>query len=226
MSAARERAERVGTGHRHAVMVEARRRTRAAVRDIARRVMPGMAEEEGLELARRTLRARGFEEDWTAPYLRFGANTRKRYGEPSEPGVVLGREDVWFVDVGPLWRNHECDFAETCVVGSDPERRRMVRDVHDIFDRTSRHWREARATGVELYRYAAAQAGERGWQLDLEMAGHRVGVFPHAAFYDGTLAQADFTPSAGLWMLEIQLRHPDRPYSAFFEDLLLEESDL
>ena len=92
------------------------------------------------------------------PYLRFGGNTLKKYGEPSDPGVVLGRDDVWFVDVGPLWRNHECDYAETFAVGDDPERHRLVRDVRAIFDRTSRHWREARATGVELYRFAAAEA--------------------------------------------------------------------
>ena len=90
-----------------------------------------MTEEEGLELVRRTLRAHGFEGDWAAPYLRFGVNTLKKYGEPSEPGVVLGRNDVWFVDVGPLWRNHECDYAETCVVGDDPAMHRLVRDVHD-----------------------------------------------------------------------------------------------
>ncbi len=57
----RERAERVGEGHEHAIMLEARRRTIAAVRDIARQVVPGMTEEEGLGLARRTLRAHGFE---------------------------------------------------------------------------------------------------------------------------------------------------------------------
>ena len=219
---ARERAERVGEGHEHAVMLEARRRTLAAVRDITGHVVPGMTEEEGLELVRRTLRAHGFESDWAAPYLRFGANTLKKYGDPSEPGVVLGRDDVWFVDVGPLWRNHECDYAETGVVGDDPVRHRLVRDVHDVFDRTVRHWRESRASGVDLYRYAAAEAGARGWQLDLEMGGHRIGKHPHAVFHDGLLSQADFTPSSGLWMLEIQLRHPDLPYSAFFEDLLLE----
>ena len=136
---------------------------------------------------------------------------------------MLARDDVWFIDVGPLWRNHECDYAETFAVGDDPERHRLVRDVRAIFDRTSRHWREARATGAELYRFAAAEAESRGWQLDLEMAGHRLGEYPHAVFHDGLLAHAEFTPSAGLWMLEIQIRHPDRPYSAFFEDLLLDE---
>jgi Xaa-Pro aminopeptidase len=220
----RELAERVGERHEHATMIEARRRTLAAVADIARRVLPGLTEEEGLELTRRTLRAHGFERDWAEPYLRFGANTLKKYGEPSEP-AVLGVNDVWFVDVGPLWRNHECDYAETFAVGDDRERQRLVRDVRAIFDRTQRHWREARATGADLYQFAAAEAAARGWQLDLEMAGHRIGEHPHSVFHDGLLSQAEFTPSGGLWMLEIQIRSPDRPYGAFFEDLLLDEAD-
>ncbi len=104
----------------------------------------------------------------------------------------------------------------------DPERHRLVRDVREVFDCTRRRWRETRETGAALYRYAASEAATRGWQLDFDMAGHRLGAYPHSEFHDGTLAQAEFTPSPGLWMLEIQLRHPGRPYSAFFEDLLLE----
>lgn len=206
-------------------MLKARRRTRAAVRDVARRIAPGMSEEEGLDLTARALRAQGFEQEWVAPYVRFGGNTLKKYAEPSEPGVVLAADDLWFVDVGPLWQGHECDYAETFVLGRDPERLRIVRDVREVFDRTRRRWRESRATGVELYRFAAAAAESLGWQLDAEMAGHRLGAYPHAEFHQGLLADAAFTPSAGLWMLEIQLRHPDKPYSAFFEDLLLEAGD-
>ena len=185
----RELAERVSERHEHAIMLEARRRTLAAVREVARQVAPGMTEEQGLELTRRTLRAHDFEHDWVEPYLRFGGNTVKKYAEPSDPGVVLARDDVWFVDVGPLWRNHECDYAETFAVGDDPERHRMVRDVRAIFDRTCRHWREARATGVELYRFAAREAESLGWQLDPEMAGHRLGEYPHAVFHDGLLGK-------------------------------------
>ena len=221
----RELAERVGEGHEHATLLEARRRTIAAVRDIAARVAPGMTEDEGTELAGRALRAHGFERDWVAPYLRFGTNTLRKYGEPSEPGVVLGRDDLWFIDVGPLWRNHECDYADSFATGDDPDRHRIIRDLHDVFERTQAHWRASRATGAELYRFATAEAAALGWQLDLEMAGHRLGEHPHAAFHDGLLSRAEFRPSAGLWMLEIQLRHPDKPYSAFFEDLLLEAGD-
>jgi Xaa-Pro aminopeptidase len=222
----RELAERLGERHDHAILLEARCRAIAAVRGLARRVAPGMTEEQGLGLARQALRAQGFESDWVEPYVRFGANTLKRYAEPPEPGVLLAHDDVWFVDVGPLWKSHECDYAETFVVGDDPERHRVVRDVRAIFDGTSRHWRETRATGAALYRFAAAAAAARGWELDLEMAGHRLGVHPHASNHDGTLATADFTPTAGLWMLEIQIRHPGLPYSAFFEDLLLDADDL
>lgn len=219
----RELAERLGERHDHATLLEARRRAIAAVQDLARQVSPGMTEEDGLGVARHALRSQGFTDDWVAPYLRFGTNTLKKYAEPSEPGVALREDDVWYVDVGPLWNNHECDYAETFAVGSDPERHRIVRDLHEVFELTSSHWRGVRPTGIELYRYAEREAASRGWQLDLEMAGHRLGEYPHSALHDGTLANADFTPSSGLWMLEIQLRHPDVPYSAFFEDLLLDD---
>src|SRR5262245_55507775 len=225
-SVSRELAERLGERHDHATLLEARRRAIAAVKELARQVAPGMTEEEGLAAARRALRAQGLEADWVAPYLRFGANTLKKYAQPSEPGIALRADDLWFVDVGPLWKDHECDYADTFVVGGDPERRRIVRDLHEVFDRSRRHWREARPTGIELYRFAASEAAALGWQLEPEMAGHRLGEFPHAALHDGTLAKADFMPSSGLWMLEIQLRRPGVPYSAFFEDLLLETDEV
>jgi hypothetical protein len=65
----------------------------------------------------------------------------------------------------------------------------------------------------------------RGWRLNLDMSGHRLSDFPHEALYKGALAEAPFTPSAGLRMLEIQIRHPERPFRAFFEDLLTAPSD-
>ena len=59
--------------------------------------------------------------------------------------------------------------------------------------------------------------------LNLEMDGHRISDFPHAAIFDGSLADMDFAPAMGLWVLEIQLRHPSKPYGAFFEDILLDD---
>ena len=222
---ARARAEAVGTRYDRRMMLEARRLTQAAVREIASQVGPGMAEADALALTKKVLRDSGLGRGWHGVHVRFGSNTLKNFGEPSEPGVVLGKDDLWFIDIGPVWQAWEADFGETFVVGDDPEMRRIARDVHAVFDAVQRSWREQRLTGEALYRSAVAEAESRGWKLNLDMSGHRLSEFPHAAHHKGSLAEAQFTPAPGLWMLEIQIRHPERPFSAFVEDLLLTTGD-
>ena len=66
-----------------------------------------------------------------------------------------------------------------------------------------------------------------GWELNMDLSGHRISEFPHEAHYAGSMADLDFTPSAGpLWVLEIHIRHPTEKYGAFYEDMLLEDSYL
>lgn len=218
----RARAEAVGARYDRQMMVEARNRTRDAVRAIASRIGPGMAEEEGMEIARRVLKDAGMLRGWHAIHVRFGRNTLKRFGEPSEPGVVLAKDDIFFIDIGPVWKDWEGDGGDTFVVGGDPDMRRIARDVRAVFDGVQYRWRVEGLTGTDLYKCAIAEAQARGWELNLDMPGHRLSDFPHALHHKGDLAAAPFTPSPGLWMLEIQIRHPGLPYSAFYEDLLLE----
>lgn len=59
-----------------------------------------------------------------------------------------------------------------------------------------------------------------GWQLNLDIKGHRVSDFPHAIHRGGDLGDFEHCPNAGLWILEIQIAHPNKPYGAFYEDLL------
>jgi CDP-4-dehydro-6-deoxyglucose reductase len=54
-----------------------------------------------------------------------------------------------------------------------------------------------------------------------EIPGHRVSDFPHALYGKHLLAQADFVPADGIWVLEIQVRDAERPMGAFYEDVLL-----
>lgn len=51
--------------------------------------------------------------------------------------------------------------------------------------------------------------------------GHRVSDFPHAIYRGGDLGDLAAYPNTGLWILEIQIAHPDRPFVAFHEDLLI-----
>ncbi len=214
--------ERVGERYEAAGMLVARARTREAIRNIAARIAPGMAEEEAMELTRTTLKQRGLLRGWHGIHVRFGANTLKPFGAPSEPGTVLQPDDVFFLDIGPVWKHWEGDAGDTYVVGSDPDMHRIAHDVKVVFDRAATRWREDRLSGVALYRFAEAEARTLGWELKLDMSGHRLSEFPHSAWHRGPLAEVEFVPSAGLWVLEIQIRHPTRPFGAFYEDLLLE----
>lgn len=218
------RAEVTGARYDRQMMLEARARTRAVIRDLGSQIVPGMAEDEAVVLARRLLKQADMLRGWHGIHVRFGRNTLKPFGMPSEPGVILGQDDIFFIDIGPVWREWEGDGGDTFVVGSDPEMHRIASDVRAVFDAVRRRWIAEGLTGQLLYRSAVEEAELRGWQLNLDMSGHRLSDFPHAALHKGSLASTPFAPSSGLWVLEIQIRHPDKPFSAFYEDLLLDES--
>lgn len=48
--------------------------------------------------------------------------------------------------------------------------------------------------------------------------------FPHALYGKHQLAQADFVPADGIWVLEIQVRDRALPIGAFYEDVLLRDT--
>lgn len=218
----RAKAEAVGENFDLAMMLQVRQKTRRAIQDISAAIRPGMAEEQALALARDTLKAAGMLRGWHGIHVRFGRNTLKPFGAPSEPGVVLQEDDIYFIDIGPVWHKWEGDGGETFVVGRDADMQRIASDVRRLFEDTRTAWRKQGLSGAALYQHASSRAAEMGWQLNLDMNGHRLADFPHAAVHKGSLADAPFSPSPNLWVLEIQIRHPTRPFSAFYEDLLLD----
>jgi Xaa-Pro aminopeptidase len=198
-----------------------RAKTRNAVHLIAERIQVGMLEEEANQLAISTLQELGTRQGWHAPYVRFGSNTIKSYGVASEPGVRLGKDDIYFIDIGPVFSSYEGDAGETFVTGKNTEMRRCSQDVKQLFDIVAQKWKSSEISGQELYQFALATATEMGWVLNLDLSGHRLADFPHDVYYDGSLAAIPFHPSPKLWVLEIQIRHPEKPFGAFYEDLLI-----
>ncbi len=207
-----------------AQLLTQRGRTLEAVNAIAAAMQPGMREEDATALANGMLAERHMRRGWHKVNLRFGVNTTLHFHTPSQPGVVLGASDILFIDIGPVFDHWEGDAGDTFVVGNDTDLARCAADARAVFHAARRRWLADRLNGQELYDYAAAEAARLGWVLNLDMNGHRISDFPHKAIFGGSLAEIDFVPSAGLWVLEIQIRHPTRPFGAFFEDLLLEDS--
>ena len=217
--------EKVGESYSTDQMFKVRGMTRAAIHEIAARVKPGMVEEDAVEMAREILAESGMVRGWHDVYVRFGTNTTKTFGAASDPGVVLGADDIFLIDVGPVFEKWEGDGGDTFVTGRDPDKARCAADARALFHIVRRKWETEKATGRALYAFAVAEARRMGWELNMDLSGHRISEFPHEAHYPGPMAEVDFTPSAGpLWVLEIHVRHPTEKYGAFYEDMLLDDS--
>ncbi|EJM21579.1 Xaa-Pro aminopeptidase [Pseudomonas sp. GM18] len=213
--------EAVGEHYTLETMRHAQQMTWKAIEEIARVISPGMRESEAQSLGKQILSELGMDRIWHPLLIRFGANTLKTFKQRSDGDPVLGDEDIFFVDMGAVWQGHEGDAGATFITGSDPEMIACAAASRELFNRVEGFWRSERVSGMELYRYAADQAQAMGWKLNLDIKGHRVSDFPHAIHRGGDLGDLDQCPTTGLWILEIQIAHPERPFGAFYEDLLI-----
>ncbi len=202
-------------------LLKAQALTWEAIDRISKAIRPGQTEEEATENADVIISELGFTKKWHRTYVRFGSNTLHPYGIVSTPGTVLKIDDIYFLDIGPLWNGtYEGDCGATFAVGSDPLHHKIAKDVKTVFEKCREYWIETQPKGPVLYQYASEQAKLLGWDLNMNVDGHRLGDFPHQVFFKGGLTEIDFTPAPNTWILEIQLRHPTLDFGAFYEDLL------
>jgi Xaa-Pro aminopeptidase len=213
--------EAVGQAFSLPAMIKARDLTFEAVNRIAAAVHPGMTEGECHALGQAILEEMGMERLWHRNIIRFGAETLKTYRGDFQPDYVLQADDIFYVDLGVVWDGHEGDAGDTFVVGGDVEMRACAEAARTLWANVAARWREDGLTGEALYRYALDQAKAMGWTLNWDVKGHRVSDFPHAIYKAGTLGDFEGVPDTGLWILEIQISHPTRPFGAFYEDLLI-----
>jgi methionyl aminopeptidase len=182
-----------------------------------------MVEEDAVAMARGILGEMGMRKGWHRVIVRFGPNTTKDFMADSEPGVVLGEQDTFFIDIGPVYGDTEGDAGQTFAFGDDSVHHKAVRDARALRDEVREQWCTTGMPGTALHDYAVERANALGWELNLDLSGHRLGDFPHEAHYNGSLADADIRPNPNLWVLEMAIRHPTRKFGAFYEDLLLED---
>lgn len=212
--------EATGSNYAPDLMNHAQARTWEAVDAIAAAIRPGMRESEATRLGKQILAELDMERIWHPLLVRFGSNTLKAFNQRSDGDPVLGEQDIFFIDMGIVWKGHEGDAGATFTVGDDADMIACAAAAKTLYQRVEAHWREAACTGVELYDFAREQAEAMGWKLNLDIKGHRVSDFPHAIYRAGDLGDFDAQPNGGLWILEIQIAHPSKPYGAFYEDLL------
>jgi Xaa-Pro aminopeptidase len=169
---------------------------------------------------------------WHKRIVRAGHNTLAPYDE-NPPDLRVGEDDIVFLDLGPVFEEWEADFGRTYVVGNDPVKRKLCRDIEAAFARGKHHFQEhPEITGAGLYAYARQLAEQAGWEYGSPIAGHLIGVFPHEKIAGDKVTlyvhpnnhNRMRTPDASgrerHWILEIHFVDRALQIGGFYEELL------
>lgn len=182
------------------------------------------------ELAARLL---GIKKYWHKRIVRGGPNTLLPYRE-NPPDYTLQADDIIFFDFGPVFEEWEADFGRTYVLGENPHKLRLLKDIEMAWQEGKAFFEANRShvSGADLYRFTQEKAKEKGWVFGNEHAGHLIGNFPHEKIIgdetehyihpenklpmkrSGTNGQELF------WIYEIHFIDPQAGYGGFFEQIL------
>ena len=127
---------------------------------------PGLRESEAKRLGHEILVGLGMERIWHPVHVRFGHNTVKKFNQKSVGDPVLGEDDIYFIDIGPVFQGHEGDVGATFTTGNDPEKVACAAAAKSLFDDVRKKWKTDGLSGPALYDYADARRQRNG--LDIE----------------------------------------------------------
>ena len=174
----------------------------------------------------------GIKKYWHKRIVRSGVNTLSPYAD-NPPNLVIQKDDILFLDFGPILEEWEADFGRTYVIGADPFKHKLKNDIEQA-------WHEAKAwfdqqtklTGTQYWFYIVDLAKKYGYEYGGQLGGHLIGHFPHErlnpkdyGLYVHPENRNDmFLPDANgnkrEWILEIHFVDRERQIGGFFEQLL------
>jgi Xaa-Pro aminopeptidase len=175
----------------------------------------------------------GIGDHWHKRIVRSGRNTLANYSD-DPPDRKIEKDDILFIDLGPIVEGYEADIGRTYVLGNNLLRRRLKDDVEEAWYEI-REWYQKKTNlkASALYKYAAGKAKDFGWEFGGAIAGHIVGKFPHEQPADPRSPELDihpdnhndiFLPDANgnkrHWILELQFVDREREIGGYFEQLL------
>ena len=190
------------------------------LQEISNLIKPGISETEAKKKAVELYEKFGIKKNWHNPYIYFGTNTVLTFKDKSKEEKILQEEDIAYIDIGPIIDDVEGDIGHTLVFGNNDLFKELKSQSENIFNIACNYWKENNPTGIELYKYIYELTDKTGFLFNLNPAGHLIGSFPHKGWKEG-LNTYPFIPEAGYWILEIQIRHPEKSYGAFYEAVLI-----
>lgn len=174
----------------------------------------------------------GIKKYWHKRIVRCGENTLYPYNENPE-NLILKKDDILFLDFGPIFEEWEADFGRTYVLGDDLLKKKLALDIeHAWWEGKAYFDKQNKITGAELYAYCHTLAQKYGWEFGGEIGGHLIGHFPHEHLEkedktnyihpDNTIDMRalDQKGEERNWILEIHFVDKKKEIGGFFEQLL------
>jgi Xaa-Pro dipeptidase len=174
----------------------------------------------------------GISRYWHKRIVRAGCNTLAPYDD-DPTNLTITEDDIAFLDLGPVFEEWEADFGRTFVVGNDPLKHKLRRDIEEAFAKGKNYFHQhPEITAAELYAYAQQLAEEAGWEYGGPIAGHLIGIFPHEKIPNDKITLyvhpqnhnrmrlPDVSGRERHWIFEIHFVDRSRQIGGFYEELL------
>jgi hypothetical protein len=197
-------------------------------------IVAGKSEEQlNAEVCDLALKTFGIEHHWHKKIVRSGKNTLAIYPD-NPPTRLIDKEDILFIDLGPIVEGYEADIGRTYVLGNQARKLKLKSDVENAwYDIQEWYQQQTTLKASELFQYAVGKAEEFGWEFGGEIAGHIVGKYPHEQPPDPKSLELDVHPEnhndmflrdanghKRHWILELQFIDRENEIGGYFEQLL------
>ena len=170
---------------------------------------------------------------WHKRIVRSGPNTLYPYDEIPK-NLIVEKDDIVFLDFGPIFEEWEADYGRTYVLGNDSLKTKLANDIEVAWRKANLFYHSHKIiSGCEMYNYCCKLAKSMGWEFGGQIAGHLIGHFPHEKLekenktnyiHPDNLIDMNTPDKKGktrYWILEIHFVDRDRQIGGFFEQLLI-----
>jgi Xaa-Pro aminopeptidase len=197
-------------------------------------IVPGKTERElNAEVFALALELLGVKKYWHKRIVRAGKNTLLPYKE-NPPDLILQEDDIVFFDFGPVLEDWEADVGRTYVIGNDPKKIKLKKDVELAWKDGLKFYKDniQTITAAEFYNFTKDLACKYGWHYGNIHCGHLIGNFPHEKIlgdefsnyiHPGNhelMSNKDKLGNERHWIYEIHLIDKESEIGGFFEQLM------
>lgn len=170
---------------------------------------------------------------WHKKIVRSGKNTLLPYKENPQD-LKFEKDDIIFIDFGPVFGNWEADYGKTYVLGNNKRKLKLKNDIESAWKEGNEFFKNNKnqLTGADFYYFTEKLAKKYGWEYGNSHCGHLIGSFPHEKLIgeekinyihpknSKLMCEKDKNGNDRFWIYEIHFIDKKNEIGGFLEKLL------